>query len=137
LRPFFDQPDIFPLKLKQGASYESLQSIDWEAITDKNVRDVLLPTFFEPLQVRRTNYERPIGIIYNPNSGKKRDLRPLIEKRLSEHNIAYELLATEKSFDTFRYAYESDLSKYSALLAVGGDGSVSEVLNGMMARPDG
>jgi len=97
----------------------------------------LLPNHFEPLKVRRTNYDRPIGIIYNPNSGKKRDLRPLIEKRLSEHNIAYELLQTEKSFDTFRYAYNSDLSKFSALIAVGGDGSVSEVLNGMMARPDG
>lgn len=136
MRPFFDFPDFLPLKLKQGASYQSLQSIDWETVTDKHVRE-FLPTLFEPLKVRRTNYERPIGIIYNPNSGKKRDLRPLIEKRLSEQNIAYELLATEKSFDTFRYAYESDLSKYSALLAVGGDGSVSEVLNGMMARPDG
>jgi len=74
------------------AGFEALQTIDWETITDENVRGLLLPQFFEPLKVRRTNYDRPIGIIYNPNSGKKRDLRPLIEKRLSEHNIAYELL---------------------------------------------
>ena len=92
---------------------------------------------FEPLKARRVIYKRPIGIILNPNSGKKRDLKPLIEKRLSEHGIPYEVIPTSKVFDTFQFAYDLDLSKYSALVAVGGDGSISEVYNGMMARPDG
>ena len=32
---------------------------------------------------------------------------------------------------------EIDLSSYSALIAVGGDGTLHEVINGMMMRKDG
>ena len=136
LRPFWDMPDFIPLKLKSESNYDNLQGIDWDTISDKDIKEVLLPNF-EPLKARRVNYTKPIAIIYNPNSGKKRDLKPLIEERLSAHNIPYVLIPTQKKFDTFQFAYDLDLSLYSALVSVGGDGSISEVYNGMMARPDG
>jgi len=60
-----------------------------------------------------------------------------IETRLTAENIPYEMMPTGKAFDSFMFAYELDFDKYSALVSVGGDGTVHEVVNGMMARKDG
>jgi hypothetical protein len=43
-------------------------------------------------------YDKKIAIIYNPNSGKKRNMRPLIEHRLSEAKIGFEFLESKKHF---------------------------------------
>jgi diacylglycerol kinase family enzyme len=45
-------------------------------------------------------------------------------------------METKKQFDGFQFANTIDLSNYSCLVAVGGDGSLSEVANGMLARAD-
>lgn len=45
--------------------------------------------------------------------------------------------ATEAIFDTFKIPYHLDFDKYSALIVIGGDGSIHEVLNGMLMRKDG
>ena len=47
------------------------------------------------------------------------------------------MMPTQKVFDTFEFANSIDLNKYSAILACGGDGSVFEVVNGMLMREDG
>ena len=47
------------------------------------------------------------------------------------------MMPTQKAFDTFEFANNIDLNKYSAILAVGGDGSYYEVANGMLMRKDG
>ena len=60
----------------------------------------------------------------------------MIETRLKMEKIPYELKPTKKRHDTYFYAKEADLSKYSLLVAAGGDGSYHEVVNGMLARPD-
>jgi diacylglycerol kinase family enzyme len=78
----------------------------------------------------------PILIIYNPASGKNLNLVPLIESRLNKENIPFELKKTEKRNDTYYFAKTLDLSKYSMLVAAGGDGSYHEVVNGMLARAD-
>jgi diacylglycerol kinase (ATP) len=46
-------------------------------------------------------------------------------------------MKTKKAGDTYTYALTIDLTKYSMLVAAGGDGSYHEVVNGMLARPDG
>jgi diacylglycerol kinase family enzyme len=91
---------------------------------------------FELVKTRKITYDLPILIIYNPVSGKKTNLVPLIETRLKLEKIPYELLPTQKRHDTYFFAKEIDLSKYSLLVAAGGDGSYHEVVNGMLARPD-
>ena len=63
-------------------------------------------------------------------------MRPLIEQRFDAEKIPYEFLNTEKYFDTFKFAKEIDLDKYSVLIAAGGDGTYHEVINGMLARED-
>ena len=76
-------------------------------------------------------------IIYNPNSGKKANLRPLIEARLNKEKIPFEMMPTKKAFEPYEWARDLDLKPYSALVAAGGDGSYHEVINGLLARKDG
>jgi diacylglycerol kinase (ATP) len=77
-----------------------------------------------------------LAIIYNPNSGKKRDIRYLIEYRLNQANIKYEFLSSLRYLQTWDLAEELDIDKYSALVAVGGDGTLHEVVNGLLHRND-
>jgi len=60
----------------------------------------------------------------------------MIEQRLSGENISFELIPTGKALDTFFFARDLDLDKYSLLVAAGGDGTYHEVVNGMLARDD-
>ena len=49
-------------------------------------------------------YNKKIAIIYNPASGKKKRVRPLIEKRLDEAGIPYEFLESKNYFETWELA---------------------------------
>lgn len=91
---------------------------------------------FELVKTRKISYDLPILIIYNGASGKQANLVPLIETRLKLEKIPFELMPTKKIRDTYHYAKDVDLTKYSLLVAAGGDGSYHEVVNGMLARTD-
>jgi diacylglycerol kinase family enzyme len=56
---------------------------------------------------------------------------------LKENKIPYEFFETKKAGDSFEIPLTMDLGKYSALVSVGGDGTIFEVANGMLAREDG
>lgn len=89
------------------------------------------------LQPERLVYtSKPIAIVVNPSSGKKSDLRPLIQARLEQGGIPFEFHLSTKYFMTWEIAETIDLDKYSALVAVGGDGTYHEVVNGMLHRSD-
>ena len=72
-------------------------------------------------------------IIYNPNSGRKIDVRSQIEKHLQD----FEFYETKGYLDALNYVKSLDLASYSCVVAVGGDGTIHEVINGMLMRPDG
>ena len=109
--------------------------MDWEEVSERDEKDVLAR--LESIKVRKVNFSKPICIIYNPNSGSKQNICPQIQQKLDLHQVAYHLMPTQKALDGFRFANELNLDKYSLLVAVGGDGSISEVVNGMLARGDG
>ena len=90
------------------------------------------------ITVRKLEEGKPICIVYNPASGRMRDLMPIIEKRLNEGKIPFELIKTTKAGDTYSMPRDDiDLDKYSMLVGYGGDGTYHEVINGMLARKDG
>ena len=89
------------------------------------------------IDMRQMAYEKPVLIIYNPRSGTKRNLRDQIREQLDGAKIPYELYETKGPRDSFYHALRCELSQYSAITAVGGDGTVHEVVDGMMKRKDG
>jgi diacylglycerol kinase family enzyme len=52
----------------------------------------------QPIIPNKLKYDKKVAVIYNPNSGKKRNVKRLIEKRLSESGISFEFLESEKPF---------------------------------------
>ena len=88
------------------------------------------------LSYKSIKYDKPVAIIYNPNSGKKRDVKQVITDRLNMANIPHEFLESKKAFDTWLIPLNMDIDRYSAIVAVGGDGTFHEVVNGLLHRAD-
>jgi diacylglycerol kinase (ATP) len=78
-------------------------------------------------------------LILNPTAGKNKGERaiakatPLLEKA----GIQFELKISEFSGHAIKIAEEFDPSKYDGIVAVGGDGTLFEILNGLLkSNPD-
>lgn len=77
-----------------------------------------------------------LRIIINPSSGREKSLTDLDSilmylsgnGELSRSDICY----TSGRFDAMRFAMETDASQYDAIVALGGDGTVNEVVTGMI-----
>ena len=82
------------------------------------------------------DYSKPIFVIYNPSSGKARDIRPIIHDCFFSNGIEYELYETKGRLDALNVAMSFDIDKYSALALVGGDGTIHEAINGLLRRRD-
>jgi len=83
-----------------------------------------------------TMIESPFGalaVIANPHAGGGRVGRelPALERGLAERGLGYSLRVTERAGDATRLATEAMNEGYRFLVAVGGDGTVQEVVNGM------
>jgi diacylglycerol kinase (ATP) len=76
-------------------------------------------------------------VIYNPQAGngRARRLLPAIRRGFVERGIDAEFLLTESSGHATALAQAADLDAYEALIASGGDGTLFEVLNGLMRNP--
>ncbi len=80
--------------------------------------------------------ESPFGrlaVIANPHAGAGRVGRELasVERGLSDRGLAYSLRVTSRRGDATRLAAEAMDDGYRFLVAVGGDGTVQEIVNGM------
>jgi diacylglycerol kinase (ATP) len=76
----------------------------------------------------------PLTVIVNPHAGKRRvgDEIPELERTLQARGLPYELRRTEGPGDATRFARETLEAGGRFVVAVGGDGTVHEVVNGMM-----
>ena len=45
-------------------------------------------------------------------------------------------MVCEENLDPYRKAFDLEVDNFSALVAVGGDGTFNQMVNGMLARPD-
>ncbi len=72
-------------------------------------------------------------LVINPtaNRGAGAKCVPVIRKILNERNIAHEVLVTTQSSDALPYVEEKSYD-CTMIVACGGDGTVHEVINGMM-----
>lgn len=75
-----------------------------------------------------------LTVIVNPHAGKRRvgEEIPELERTLRARGLPYRLLRTEGRGDATRFAREALEEGGRFLVAVGGDGTVHEVVNGML-----
>ena len=76
-------------------------------------------------------------IIVNPTAGRGEGERavPRIEKLLRDQGLDYELVRTERPWHAAELAQEAAEMGVDVVVAVGGDGTANEVLNGLMQVP--
>lgn len=75
-----------------------------------------------------------IFIILNPEAAKGRALyhRKAIEGYFSKENIPFRLVLSERSQDAIRLAREAVLAGHRTIIAAGGDGTINEVVDGVV-----
>jgi diacylglycerol kinase (ATP) len=73
-------------------------------------------------------------IIANPNAGHGKGAHaiPEIERELTRLGLDFDLVRTESVGHGIQLAREAALAGYQVIVAAGGDGTVNEVLNGVM-----
>lgn len=98
----------------------------------------ILRQFGKPIHEKHSPYDKPVAVIYNPKSGSRANVKQRILFFLSEHSIQATFFETKHHLHAWELAEETvDLEAYSAIVAVGGDGTFHEVVNGLMNRNDG
>ena len=77
-------------------------------------------------------------VVYNPTAaqGKAAERIPETEALLSEKGIDYELRVTQRVWHGAELARDAGNEGYSVVVAAGGDGTVNEVVNGLMLARD-
>jgi len=73
-------------------------------------------------------------IILNPTAGNGNGLRllPQIEQLLAKYKLSYDLVRTENIGHGIELTRQAVKDGYKAIIAAGGDGTVNEVINGLM-----
>jgi diacylglycerol kinase (ATP) len=73
-------------------------------------------------------------IIANPNAGHGKGARaiPKIGQELTRLGLDFDLVRTERVGHAIQLAHAAALEGYEVIVAAGGDGTVNEVLNGLM-----
>lgn len=76
-----------------------------------------------------------IALIVNPHAGGKNSekLLPLIEKKLSFHNIDYITYISLYHEHCLKITAELKIDQYDAIVSMGGDGTNFQVLNGLLS----
>lgn len=72
-------------------------------------------------------------IILNPSSGKEKatEYAEKIEETLREKYDDIDIRRTEKEGDAAAFATEACIALYDAVIAMGGDGTINEAINGV------
>ncbi|MCP4428418.1 MAG: diacylglycerol kinase family lipid kinase [Chloroflexi bacterium] len=78
-------------------------------------------------------------IIVNPTSGRGNGARiiPQLERCLQTHGLDFDLARTERPLHASQLAQQAAEEGYDVVVAIGGDGTANEVLNGLMQAKQG
>jgi diacylglycerol kinase (ATP) len=88
------------------------------------------------IDVGQVAFTKKIIIIYNPSSGYSYDRRGQIAETLESKDIKYDLYVTTGHNDAIDKVRAINIDDYCAIVAVGGDGTCHEVVNGLLTRSD-
>ncbi|MCD6289899.1 MAG: diacylglycerol kinase family lipid kinase [Anaerolineae bacterium] len=74
-------------------------------------------------------------VVLNPITGRGTGARaaPIVQSELRRRGIDFDLVVTKRPGHAIQLAREAALSGYDSVIAVGGDGTVNEVVNGLIA----
>ena len=77
-------------------------------------------------------------IIANPVSGKGEGEKsiPQIKQNLLNHNLEFEIVKTERPWHAVELAQQAVIDGFEVVVAAGGDGTVNEVINGIMLEKE-
>ena len=77
-------------------------------------------------------------LIVNPHGGLKKGLRILekVKPIFEQEKIALKILKTEYAGHAQKYSSELDFKGFDGLCAIGGDGTMHELINGVLKRSD-
>jgi len=77
-------------------------------------------------------------IIINPHSGKKlgKKIFDQIKPIFDSNNIILEVIETKHAGHAKELANKKPINQYDGLLGIGGDGTLNEIINGMLKRKD-
>ncbi len=72
-------------------------------------------------------------VIYNPIAGRSRVRRawPRLESALKNAGVEFDAVATQAPLDATELA-RSAVGRYASIIGIGGDGTISEIVNGLM-----
>jgi YegS/Rv2252/BmrU family lipid kinase len=75
----------------------------------------------------------PNLLIFNPiaGNGRAKEHWPLVERALLEQEIKFDVAATSAPLEARELAQQAP-QKYSQIIAIGGDGTIHEIVNGLM-----
>lgn len=102
-------------------------------------KDHPLPkTLSQPQRGRLLPELRSIFLLYNPHSGKRLSTHHLSVAKpiFDQHNIKLEIAQTQRAGHARELALRLDLDKYQGIVVIGGDGTVHEVVDGLLSRED-
>ena len=73
-------------------------------------------------------------VIANPTSGRGTGGRmiPVIERLMKDRGLDFDLIRTERPWHAAELAYQAVVKRYDFVVAAGGDGTVNEVVNGLV-----
>ncbi|XP_069783172.1 sphingosine kinase 2-like isoform X2 [Narcine bancroftii] len=100
---------------------------------------VRLPEEAAEITVSLLPPSRRLLLLVNPCSGRSQAMalcREHVLPAMSEANISYNLVCTERQNHARDLVQEIELSEWDGIVIVSGDGLMHEVINGLMSRPD-
>ena len=108
----------------------------------RNINSITGPPYFggsdteNQLSVRK----RRFLVVINPKAGQGNALemwRTTVRTMLTEANVDYKVFVTEGANHAYLYILSFEWQSYDAILTLGGDGTLAEVVNGLCNRDDG
>lgn len=122
------------LKIRSKEELADIYSFNYDTAKEPEKKDFM--SRFKVIRKRHIVFAKPIAAIFNPAAGRAHDVRELINIRCDFVDIKVEYMVTNAPGHAYEIANKFDISNYSALMVIGGDGTISEAINGMMARKD-